>query len=136
VVAVNVGNPHCVLFFDEALDDLPWRQWGAALECHPRFPHRTNVQFARIVDRGTVEIRIWERGAGETSASGSSSTAVVAAALASGRIDPGEISVRMPGGELQVSAHSGRSLLLRGPVEVIGRIHLHPSWLKRRLNQD
>jgi len=132
VTVVDVGNPHCVLFFETPLDELPWRAWGAELETHPRFPARTNVQFARIIDRTRVEIRIWERGAGETSASGSSSCAVAAAAVLSGRLDPGEVTVIMPGGTLQVRARDGESLLLQGPVEVTAQIHVDDQWLKSR----
>ena len=76
--AVGVGNPHCVALFDsdQDLDDFNWVSWGAILEHDGRFPNRTNVQFAKVIDRNTVEMRIFERGAGETAASGSSSCAV------------------------------------------------------------
>jgi diaminopimelate epimerase len=131
VTAVGLGNPHCVVFRDEPLDALPWREWGAKLERHPRFPNRTNVQFAKVLDRSTVEIRIWERGAGETQASGSSSCGVVAAGVRSGRLAPGRVRVRMPGGELFVTL-SGAGLLLEGPVEGIGRFELDAAWLRAR----
>lgn len=131
-IAVDLGNPHCVCFYTEDLDSLPWRTWGPLLEHHPRFPHRTNVQFARIVDRNTVEIRIWERGAGETSASGSSSCAVAAAAVHTGRLDPGDIDVQMPGGTLIVRVMPHEEVVLTGPVEVVGRMHFHPKWVSKR----
>ena len=69
VTAVSVGNPHCVVFTD-ALDDDEVRQLGPKIETHASFPNRTNVQFARVLARDRVEIRIWERGAGYTLASG------------------------------------------------------------------
>lgn len=125
LTAVGLGNPHCVAWFDEHedLDRLPWREWGAALEVDPRFPNRTNVQFARVVERsaagGQVEVRIWERGAGETSASGSSACAVAASGVLLGRVGP-QVELDMPGGRLSVSVGPDRSLVLRGPVEEVG----------------
>jgi diaminopimelate epimerase len=124
LVAVDLGNPHCVWFVDEPLDGLPWRRWGAALERHPHFPARTNVQVARVID-GVPHLRIWERGAGETSASGSSSCAVVAAAVATGRLAPGAHQVHMPGGVLDVTVDAAGAVTLRGPVARVGRM----SWL-------
>lgn len=129
VTAVGVGNPHCVVFTDRALDSLPWRAWGAAIERHPRFPNRTNVQFCRVLGRSEVEIRIWERGAGETAASGSSSCAVAAAGVRTGKLDAGRIRLRMPGGTLFVTV-SEAGLLLEGPVEVVGRFELDATWCR------
>ena len=129
---VDIGNPHFVMFTDNELDALPWRDWGSALEIHPRFPNRTNVQFARILTPEQVEIRIWERGAGETSASGSSSCAVVAAGVKRGFLEPTEVLIHMPGGQLKVSAYPDTPLLLTGPVEVIGRFTVDPEWLEAR----
>ncbi len=133
LVAMGVGNPHCVCFFETSdLDEMPWRDWGAILETHALFPNRTNVQFARIVDACTVEIRIWERGAGETLASGSSSCAVAAAAVWTGRLQPGPITVHMPGGQLHVDVSPGLDLRLVGPVEVVGVIDVDATWLNNR----
>ncbi len=129
---VDLGNPHAVVFVEDDLDALPWRQWGEWLEQHPHFQNRTNVQIARVVDISTVEIRIWERGAGETLASGSSSCAVASAGVASGRLRPGPITVRMPGGILHVNVDAAMSVLLRGPVEPIGVCEVWPSWLSAR----
>ena len=78
LTAVGVGNPHCVVFLETDLDSFPWREWGAELETSPMFPNRTNVQFARVIDAHTIEARVWERGAGETAASGSSACAIAA----------------------------------------------------------
>lgn len=132
VTAVGLGNPHCVLLVDEPPDTLPWRAWGAALEVHPAFPRRTNVQIARVLDRHTVEARIWERGAGETTASGSSACAVAAAAVRTGRADHGWITVQMPGGTLRVEVRQDWTLRLEGPVERVAVIEVDPSWLRRR----
>jgi diaminopimelate epimerase len=126
--AVGMGNPHCVVFRSEPLDELPWRCWGTELENHPLFPNRTNVQIARVVHPSQVEIRIHERGAGETQASGSSSCAVAAAGVRTGRLAPGRISVIMPGGELLVTV-SEAGILLEGPVQGVGHFELEPGWL-------
>lgn len=117
--AVSVGNPHCVLFLDDP-DAVPWREWGAALERHPDYPERTNVQFARVVGPDTLELRIWERGAGETSASGSSACAVAWAAVHTGRVAPGALRLRMPGGELAVTVRTDGTLRMAGPVGPVG----------------
>lgn len=113
-VLVDVGNPHCVIFVDQDPDALPWRRWGELLEQHEAFPRRTNVQVARVLAADRVELRIWERGAGPTLASGSSSCAVAAAAVHTGRCDAGAITLVMPGGTLSVEV--GATLRLKGPV--------------------
>jgi diaminopimelate epimerase len=116
--AVSVGNPHCVVFVDK-LDTEACRRIGPLVERHPAFPQRTNVQFARVVDRSTVDILIWERGAGYTLASGSSSCGAASAAVRNGRCDHGRVSVRMPGGELIIDVRPDWSLRLEGPVEEV-----------------
>jgi len=116
--AVSVGNPHCVVFV-ERLDDDETRRLGPLIERHPAFPNRTNVQFARALGRDVMEIRIWERGAGYTLASGTSSCGAAAAAVRTGRCDAGRVTVRMPGGELAVHVRPDWSLRLEGPVEEV-----------------
>jgi len=107
VIAVDVGNPHAVVIGDPA--DLPLV--GPLLETHPRFPNRTNVQVARVDGPGRVTARVWERGVGETSASGTSAVAVAAATHGEG-----EVVVRFPGGDLLVRLAGGRAWLT-GPAE-------------------
>jgi diaminopimelate epimerase len=109
VVPVSVGNPHAVVVGDP--DDLPLI--GPLLEAHPRFPERTNVQVARIDAPGIVTARVWERGVGETSASGTSAVAVAAATHGEG-----EVVVRFPGGDLRVRLENGRAYLT-GPAEPV-----------------
>lgn len=109
LVAVDVGNPHAVVDGDPA--DLP--RIGPLLSTHERFPQRTNVQVARVVEPGLVEARVWERGVGETASSGSSAVAIVAA------LDASPATVRFPGGELHVRIEDGRALLT-GPAERVG----------------
>jgi diaminopimelate epimerase len=116
--AVSVGNPHCVVFADR-LDDDEVRRLGPLIENHPAFPNRTNVQFARVLGRDAIEIRIWERGAGYTLASGSSSCGAASAAVKNGHCDHGRIAVRMPGGELTVHVRGDFTLKLEGPVEEV-----------------
>lgn len=104
-VPVDVGNPHAVVEGDPA--DLP--RIGPLLEVHERFPHRTNVQVARVAADGAIEARVWERGAGETASSGSSAVAVAAAF----GISPA--TIRFPGGELVVRLEGTRAFLT-GPA--------------------
>jgi len=119
LTAVGMGNPHCVAFFDEPLDALPWTQWGAQLTDHPLFPNRTNVQFARILSDELVELRIFERGAGPTRASGSGACAVVAVGQALGRLGPA-VQAQMPGGLLHLRRGADGQLIQRGPVVEVG----------------
>jgi len=118
VTAVSVGNPHCVVFV-ERLDETRCRELGPRIERHPAFPNRTNVQFARVASHSQVDILIWERGAGYTLASGSSSSAVACAAVKTGLCDHGLVTVRMPGGTLEVDVRSDWSIRLKGPVEEV-----------------
>jgi len=129
---VSVGNPHCVVFVDR-LDDEETRRVGPLLERHPAFPNRTNVQFARVLGRDVMEIRIWERGAGYTLASGSSSCGAASAAVRTGRCDAGRVTVRMPGGELSVHVRPDWSLRLEGAVEEVCTGVLNREFVERYL---
>lgn len=115
---VSIGNPHCVVFFDHLVDDR-FQRLAPTLQAHPGFAAGVNVQFARVVDEDTIEARIWERGAGETLASGSSACAVVAAAHRSGRIDAREVQVVMPGGKVTVERDDQGGLHLTGEAVVV-----------------
>ncbi len=117
VTCVSVGNPHCVVFTD-SLNEQETCRLGARLENHPRFPNRSNVQFARVKSRREVAIQIWERGAGWTLASGSSSCAVAAACVRTGRTDR-DLTVAMPGGSLGILVGSDWAIRMRGPVSEI-----------------
>jgi diaminopimelate epimerase len=118
VTAVSVGNPHCVIFTDR-LDEALVRRVGPRIEHHPAFPNRINVQWARVASRSEVDILIWERGAGYTLASGSSSSAVACAAVKNGLCDHGLVTVRMPGGTLSIEVRPDWSIRLQGPVEEV-----------------
>jgi diaminopimelate epimerase len=100
---LSVGNPHAVLL-DAPFDEATARQYGPLVENHARFPRRTNVQLVQVVDRTTVRALIWERGAGWTLASGTSSCAVAAACVRAGLTDRA-VKVVMPGGTLDVIVH-------------------------------
>jgi len=115
---VSVGNPHCVVFVDR-LDEDEVRRVGPMLERHPAFPQRTNVQFARAAGPDTLDILIWERGAGYTLASGSSSCGAASAAVRNGHCRHGRVTVRMPGGTLVIEVRPDWSLRLEGPVEEV-----------------
>lgn len=126
---VNIGNPHCVIVVpDLAAVDLP--RLGPLIENHPRFPDRTNVQFAQTLDRQHIRALIWERGAGETLASGSSSCAIAAACHARGLIDRA-VTIAMPGGDLAVRLDDDHHLWLTGPVEEVCRGAFSPDLIAR-----
>jgi diaminopimelate epimerase len=116
--ALSVGNPHCVVFVDR-LDEAETRRLGPLIERHPAFPQRTNVQFAKVGGRDSLDILIWERGAGYTLASGSSSCGAASAAVRNGLCGHGQVTVRMPGGTLVIDVRSDWSLRLEGPVEEV-----------------
>jgi diaminopimelate epimerase len=127
VTAVNVGNPHCVSFHDD-LDAVAFRRFGPALENHPMFPQRTNVQFAQVLDRRRVRIKIWERGAGETLASGSSASAVAAACVRHGLCD-GEVTVLMDGGTLGIQVSPDFQIRMTGPSSPVYVGELTPAFV-------
>jgi diaminopimelate epimerase len=111
---VSVGNPHCVIFVPD-LGQVDLHRFGPRLEMHPLFPNRTNVQFAQVVARDRVRILIWERGAGETMASGTSASAVAAAAVRRGLTDRA-VTVSAPGGDLQIAVGEDWSVRMTGPA--------------------
>ena len=118
MTAVSVGNPHCVVF-TERLDEGEVRRLGPLIERHAAFPNRINVQFARTLGPEMIEIMIWERGAGWTLASGTSSCGAASAAVRNGHCRHGRVTVRMPGGELAIDVRPDWSLRLEGPVELV-----------------
>ena len=115
--AATIGNPHCVVLHDEAFADEV-QKLGPLVENDPRFPNRTNVQFMKILDRNNIKIEIWERGAGYTLASGSSSCAAAAVAYRLGFCDS-EIAVHMPGGIIDITVSDDFSISMIGAVKKI-----------------
>ncbi|SLM15228.1 Diaminopimelate epimerase 1 [uncultured spirochete] len=112
-VSVSMGNPHCVLLGSRPSPELA-RRIGPIIEHHPDFPNRTNVQFLEVLDRENIRIEIWERGAGYTLASGSSSCAAAAAAKHLGLVDD-QVAVHMPGGVLEIDMRE-ENIRMTGPA--------------------
>jgi diaminopimelate epimerase len=113
---VSVGNPHAVVRLEAERDDL--LRLGPQIERHERFPERTNVQLVRVEGPNVLRVLVWERGAGETTASGSSAVAAASAAVTNGWCET-PVTVRMPGGELRVELDDEARVTLVGPAEEI-----------------
>jgi diaminopimelate epimerase len=119
---VSVGNPHCVIVCSK-LTKAEIIKHGAEIENHPMFPNRINVQFAKVISRNEVEILIWERGAGYTLASGSSSCAVAAVMVKKGLTDR-KLTLKMPGGTLQIEIDEAWNIRMEGAVREIASGYL------------
>ena len=117
VTAMQMGNPNCCIFLDD-FDALNWRAIGKAIEVHPQFPDRTNVVFVRPVERDFIELRIWERGVGETMASGTCSCAGAVAAMVNNRADR-DVRVLMEGGEVRIRWRADKEVVITGTAEVV-----------------
>jgi diaminopimelate epimerase len=118
---VSVGNPHAVVRREPERGEL--RRLGPRIERHSRFPDRTNVQLVRVDGPHDLTVGVWERGAGETLSSGSSSVAAAAAAVANGWCES-PVNVHLPGGDLLVELDGNRNARLTGPAEEICRVEL------------
>ena len=125
--AVTIGNPHCVVLNGKQTQEEV-RRIGPLIETHQNFPSRINVQFLEVLDRGTIRIEIWERGAGYTLASGSSSCAAASVAHRLGMCE-NKIAVLMPGGQIDITVNEDYSISMRGPVTRVGRMSLDPECL-------
>ncbi len=126
---VSVGNPHCVIIVDE-LKEEEVKKYGSLIEKLPIFPNRVNVQFAKPISRDKVEIRIWERGAGYTLASGSSSCAVASVLVKKG-LTGRDVTVIMPGGELKISIDENWNIRMTGEVQEICNGKLSDELIER-----
>jgi diaminopimelate epimerase len=120
--AGTIGNPHCVVPLTDISESLA-KQLGPELENHPLFPNRTNVQLLQILDRNRIRIEIWERGAGYTLASGSSSSAAGAVARKMGACDQ-EITVEMPGGEIGLVIDDDYNVKMTGPATRVATMNM------------
>jgi diaminopimelate epimerase len=120
-VIVNPGNPQCAM--PVANFDFDWRAVGKAVEHDPKFPNRTNVSFVKYIDRHTIDVRFWERGAGETNSSGTGSSGAVMAAIARGTAES-PVTVLTPAGPLLVRVED--QMYLTGPAELIAQ----GTWLQ------
>ena len=123
VTLVWVGNPQCAIPVENF--DFDWRRIGAEIEAHPHFPDRTNVSFFRALDEHAIDVRFYERGAGETMSSGTGSTGAVAAALARGMVKS-PVTVNTPAGPLELrSDPSTQEISLIGPAEIVAEGFFH-----------
>ncbi|MBR1613264.1 MAG: diaminopimelate epimerase [Succinivibrio sp.] len=113
--AVSMGNPHAVFFFDD-VSTAPVEKYGSELECHENFPEKVNVGFAQVVNPHTMNLRVFERGCGETMACGTGACAAAVVAIAQGRVKS-PVSVTLPGGTLRISWDGGNSpVMMSGPA--------------------
>jgi diaminopimelate epimerase len=118
VTATSMGNPHCAVFGQRPPDDAELARLGAALEAHPFFPRRTNVEFVTVVGPGELRVRFWERGVGYTRASGTGAASAAVASVLTGRCGR-SVRVVCDGGVLEVDWPEGGSLRQVGEVEIL-----------------
>lgn len=119
VTALSLGNPHCALFVDRFPARIEWHQIGREIESHPFFPNRTNIEFVRVMNREEIEVLFWERGVGETLASGSGACGAAVASILKGRTDR-KVTVRTSLGALVVDWDEEKNLVFQsGPAEVV-----------------
>jgi diaminopimelate epimerase len=117
VTALSMGNPNCIIFMED-FSELDWRRVGRALENHEQFPERTNVVFVRVVDRGNIEVRLWERGVGETKSSGTCSCAAAVASALNDKTDR-HVNVHTEGGLIEVFWREDNEVVMTGRADVV-----------------
>lgn len=118
-IPVSVGNPHAVIFTDDA-ENAPLTTVGAAIEHHSEFPDGVNVEFVQVLDGNTLRMRVWERGSGITMACGTGACASASAAVAEGFCKEGEpIEVKLDGGSLFITKNADGTVLMTGPAEFV-----------------
>lgn len=119
ITCVSMGNPHCVVFFKEDVDSLDLERIGPKFENNPLFPERVNTEFVNILSDGTLKMRVWERGSGETWACGTGACAVGVTAVLSGLFKKGEdITVHLRGGDLVIN-YTDQTVLMTGPATTV-----------------
>jgi diaminopimelate epimerase len=118
IAAIGMGNPHCIIFRDDVPQPLDFKAWGPQIEVHPLFPAKTNVEFVEVLDRSTLEVKVWERGVGATLACGSGACAVATAAILRGLTD-NTVTVQLPGGDLKIQWNGKDSILMTGPATYV-----------------
>ncbi|HYP01300.1 MAG TPA: diaminopimelate epimerase [Pyrinomonadaceae bacterium] len=126
LTALQMCNPNACVFVDD-FDKTDWRRLGQALESHPQFPQRTNVEFVRVADRARIEVRVYDRGDGPTLSSGTGACAAAVAACLGGHTDR-RVLVEMEGGRLEVEWLDDGEVVLTGEAEVVYR----GEWLKAK----
>lgn len=119
MTCVSMGNPHAVVFVGCDVRDFPLEEIGPKFESHERFPNRVNTEFVRVIDRHTAEMRVWERGSGETLACGTGACAVAVACVLNGLTED-EVTVRLLGGDLQIRWDREKdTVYMTGPAEIV-----------------
>lgn len=119
ITAVSMGNPHAVTYVED-VDSLELEKIGPSFENHPLFPERVNTEFIKILDESTMQMRVWERGSGETWACGTGACAATAASVLNGYFPHDkEITVKLRGGDLFITYKSDGTVLMRGPAETV-----------------
>lgn len=121
MTCVSMGNPHAVMFIDEHPKDFDLDFYGAKFECNTDvFPNRINAEFAKVIDRKNIEMRVFERGTGETLACGTGTCATVVAAILNGYVD-NDVTVHLIGGDLQIqwSGKEEDSVFMTGPAATV-----------------
>lgn len=119
ITAVSMGNPHAVTYVDD-VDSLELEKIGPSFENHPLFPERVNTEFIKILGKSTMQMRVWERGSGETWACGTGACAATAASVLNGYFPHDkEITVKLRGGDLFITYKSDGTVLMRGPAETV-----------------
>lgn len=134
VTCVSMGNPHCVLFV-KRVDDFPVGKLGPAIENHPYFPRRTNVEFVEVLGPHETRMRVWERGAGETLACGTGACASVVAGNLTGKTGR-EVTVHLRGGDLQIEWTGDNHVHLTGPAEEVFEGEVDAEGLIARLESN
>lgn len=127
VTCVSMGNPHAVVFTDTPVREFPLEKIGPLFENHSVFPDRVNTEFVNVIDRKNLDMRVWERGSGETLACGTGTCATVVAAILNGYVD-NDVTVHLIGGDLKISwsGNEADSVFMTGPAETVfsGEIEL------------
>ncbi|MDD6991632.1 MAG: diaminopimelate epimerase [Oscillospiraceae bacterium] len=119
ITAVSMGNPHAVTYVED-VDGLELEKIGPEYENHPLFPERVNTEFIKVLDSHTIQMRVWERGSGETWACGTGACAAAVASVENGYFKRGEeITVKLRGGDLFITYEEDGTVLMRGPAETV-----------------
>ena len=116
ITCVSMGNPHAVAFLDSPVDDFPLEKIGPLVETHPLFPQKINFEIANVITQNLIKARVWERGSGLTMACGSGACAIAVAGF-SKTITSENVSISLPGGQLEVSWDGCGEVVLDGPVQ-------------------
>ena len=119
MTCISMGNPHAVIFVDQDVRELPLEEIGPSFENHERFPKRINTEFVRVIDRHTAQMRVWERGSGETLACGTGTCAAAAACVLNGLTED-EVTVHLLGGDLYIKwDRKKNTIYMTGPAEIV-----------------